>query len=79
MDYLPRFIKMYNTHVRKSTGQTPRDLLTDKTLWATAIKKQREAGEKRVKKTDATLKVGDQVRLSLRKAKEAMGHAGPKS
>ncbi len=34
------------------------------------------AGEKRVKKTDAKISVGDQVRLSLRKAKGALGHVG---
>ena len=76
VDALPRIVKSYNSNVHKSTGQAPQDLLTDKTLWTAAVKKQKEAGEKRVKKTKATLAVGDNVRLSLRKAKGALGHVG---
>ena len=79
IDYIPRFTKSYNTNVHRSTGQAPLDLLTDKTLWAAAVKRQKAAGEKRVRKSAATLTVGDRVRLSLRKGKDTIGHAGPKS
>ena len=76
VDALPRVVASYNNNTHKSTGQSPIDLLTDKSLWKVAIEKQITAGESRVKKTPNKLVVGDQVRLSLRKAKAALGHIG---
>jgi hypothetical protein len=77
LDYLPKFAKQYRTHVHRATGETPHDLLTDKTLWRAAAKKIKAAGERRVQKSTTTLKVGDNVRISLLKEKQAIGHVGP--